>query len=226
MTRNDSRCVVLVALSVLFSTAYPTQSIPRTTRTKRHGKWQNFAGDASHIASENINGSTLQMHHQDPEIVVMPLPTPSPTFNSSSLSLDIATNVNKETGLEIIFIVSFVLIWCCLATMIGVGIFTVASSICNSSESCWIFRWCQKQNHEHGIPAGSITAVPYERTDYFTKHGSEEPCSICLELLAPSQEAKELLCDHCFHAECLDAWLLYSAICPVSTRIFCLAFNP
>ncbi len=58
----------------------------------------------------------------------------------------------------------------------------------------------------------------------------EPPCPVCLEPLAwsvgalPQPEGARLLrvlplCQHCFHAECLDPWLLRSASCPICRRV-------
>lgn len=46
-----------------------------------------------------------------------------------------------------------------------------------------------------------------------------ETCAICLSDLngggGGSQLCKELRCGHCYHAECLDSWLMRSIVCPL-----------
>ena len=47
----------------------------------------------------------------------------------------------------------------------------------------------------------------------------EESCAICLmEFEGGGEEAKELGCGHCYHAECLDQWLQRSSVCPLCKR--------
>lgn len=47
------------------------------------------------------------------------------------------------------------------------------------------------------------------------KGGEPLTCAICLESLAPAEEARILPCLHQFHRPCIDRWLADHSICPV-----------
>ena len=46
----------------------------------------------------------------------------------------------------------------------------------------------------------------------------DETCSICLCNFQSTDLVKELLCRHCFHASCLNNWLVINEICPLCKR--------
>lgn len=44
----------------------------------------------------------------------------------------------------------------------------------------------------------------------------DEDCAVCLENFKAGEKCRLLPnCKHCFHAQCIDSWLLKTAICPV-----------
>lgn len=44
----------------------------------------------------------------------------------------------------------------------------------------------------------------------------EMECAVCLENFRVGEECRLLpKCKHCFHAECIDSWLLKAAVCPI-----------
>jgi len=45
--------------------------------------------------------------------------------------------------------------------------------------------------------------------------GQSESCTICLGDYESDEELRLLPCGHCFHAECVDAWLQINSICPM-----------
>ncbi|KAL0342822.1 UNVERIFIED_CONTAM: putative RING-H2 finger protein ATL50 [Sesamum calycinum] len=48
-----------------------------------------------------------------------------------------------------------------------------------------------------------------------TGNGNGE-CAVCLESFRAGEKCRILpKCGHCFHAECIDSWLLKTAACPV-----------
>ncbi|KAK4437191.1 RING-H2 finger protein ATL13 [Sesamum alatum] len=48
-----------------------------------------------------------------------------------------------------------------------------------------------------------------------TGNGNRE-CAVCLESFRGGEKCRILpKCGHCFHAECIDSWLLKTAACPV-----------
>lgn len=44
----------------------------------------------------------------------------------------------------------------------------------------------------------------------------ERDCAVCLENFRVGEECRLLpKCKHCFHAACIDSWLLKAAVCPI-----------
>ena len=87
---------------------------------------------------------------------------------------------------------------------------------------CLIAR--HKAAKERVRPA-SIPTCRYKQTRQFAEASAhegraecEEACSICLTTFEPEARVKELLCGHCFCAECLDQWLPLKGICPLCKR--------
>merc|ERR1719424_2402627 len=64
---------------------------------------------------------------------------------------------------------------------------------------------------------GTIVACPYEETNHCKRAEVDEDrlCCICLSEMEPDEEAKELICNHAFHADCIDKWLMVSVLCPL-----------
>ena len=55
-----------------------------------------------------------------------------------------------------------------------------------------------------------------KRLCYQSKVVKETTCSICLVEFEENDEIRKLRCDHVFHCECIDPWLLNGkAVCPV-----------
>ena len=55
-----------------------------------------------------------------------------------------------------------------------------------------------------------------KRLCYHSKIVKETTCSICLVEFEENDEIRKLRCDHVFHCECIDPWLLNGkAVCPV-----------
>ncbi|XP_047956580.1 RING-H2 finger protein ATL66-like [Salvia hispanica] len=67
-----------------------------------------------------------------------------------------------------------------------------------------------------GLDAASIASLP------IVLHGQSEPissdgeCCICLGVFGDGDKVKLLpRCRHCFHSECVDAWLVTHSSCPL-----------
>lgn len=55
-----------------------------------------------------------------------------------------------------------------------------------------------------------------KKLHYHYKTVKETTCSICLVEFDENDEIRQLRCDHVFHSECIDPWLLNGkAVCPV-----------
>ncbi|KAJ8907174.1 hypothetical protein NDN08_003656 [Rhodosorus marinus] len=50
---------------------------------------------------------------------------------------------------------------------------------------------------------------------------SDEPlcCAICLDDFESGQTARQLACNHVYHKDCIDPWLLQSSSCPICKRV-------
>lgn len=73
---------------------------------------------------------------------------------------------------------------------------------------------------ERGASLTNIKKFP--KFEYTSAHlslmkeiGQSETCTICLGDYEGGEELRLLPCGHCFHAECIDAWLQINRICPM-----------
>jgi len=48
----------------------------------------------------------------------------------------------------------------------------------------------------------------------FEENGFQKECAICIEDFEDDAEVRQLKCDHIFHKECVDSWLLMNGTCP------------
>lgn len=76
------------------------------------------------------------------------------------------------------------------------------------------------QSTERGASINSIKKFPKfcfstRHAHVMTEIGQAESCTICLGDYEPGEELRLLPCGHCFHAECVDAWLQINRICPI-----------
>ena len=61
----------------------------------------------------------------------------------------------------------------------------------------------------------SIKSKRFRLTAYAARVDADSTCSICISPMEENDVVKELLCRHCYHAECLDEWLAVSLLCPL-----------
>ena len=76
------------------------------------------------------------------------------------------------------------------------------------------------QSTERGASLANIQKFP--KFYYTPAHlrvmediGQSETCTICLGDYEDDEQLRLLPCGHCFHAECVDAWLQINRICPM-----------
>lgn len=48
-----------------------------------------------------------------------------------------------------------------------------------------------------------------------TKPGEEEKCPICITDFKDQEKVRKLPCQHLFHPECIDTWLVQNSHCPI-----------
>ncbi|KAG6436594.1 hypothetical protein SASPL_101495 [Salvia splendens] len=61
-----------------------------------------------------------------------------------------------------------------------------------------------------GLDAAAIAGLP------IVLHKAEGECCICLGIFGDGDKVKVLPpCQHCFHSECVDKWLLTQSSCPL-----------
>eukprot|EP00401_Gymnodinium_catenatum_P007384 CAMPEP_0117550904 /NCGR_PEP_ID=MMETSP0784-20121206/48918_1 /TAXON_ID=39447 /ORGANISM="" /LENGTH=309 /DNA_ID=CAMNT_0005347931 /DNA_START=15 /DNA_END=944 /DNA_ORIENTATION=- len=64
-----------------------------------------------------------------------------------------------------------------------------------------------------GLPVNLLQQLP---SHIFTVGEDPQPtCGICIDPLREGEEVRRLPCNHCFHKDCVDAWLVRSATCPM-----------
>jgi hypothetical protein len=73
---------------------------------------------------------------------------------------------------------------------------------------------------ERGASLANIQKFPkFHYTDdhvhIMKEIGQSETCTICLGDYEEAEQLRLLPCGHCFHAECVDAWLQINRICPM-----------
>ncbi|RAL47607.1 hypothetical protein DM860_011345 [Cuscuta australis] len=47
------------------------------------------------------------------------------------------------------------------------------------------------------------------------QNGKFADCAVCLEGFKVGEKCRALQCHHCFHALCIDSWLVNNAACPI-----------
>ncbi|XP_045832853.1 RING-H2 finger protein ATL66-like [Trifolium pratense] len=69
-----------------------------------------------------------------------------------------------------------------------------------------------------GLDEDDIKKLPIilHQTDYSNRALEEMECCICLSAFRDGEKVKVLpSCDHCFHCECVDVWLMNHSSCPL-----------
>ncbi|KAI4370520.1 hypothetical protein MLD38_018869 [Melastoma candidum] len=69
---------------------------------------------------------------------------------------------------------------------------------------------------EHGLSKSAIDALPIVLHQVGGRVGEDTECIICLGELEEGEKVKVLPpCEHRFHGECVDRWLLARTACPL-----------
>lgn len=71
-------------------------------------------------------------------------------------------------------------------------------------------------NVSKGLSSDQIDKIKMKM--YSSKIYRNDKCIICQFEFKESEQVKVLLCDHCFHKECLDEWLQNEKKCPVCKK--------
>uniref|UniRef100_A0A4W3J0A3 Zinc finger, SWIM-type containing 2 n=1 Tax=Callorhinchus milii TaxID=7868 RepID=A0A4W3J0A3_CALMI len=80
---------------------------------------------------------------------------------------------------------------------------------------------CKISNTSHYVPQNIVGALPL----LVVRHGSKlllpgQQCRICLKVFRISQHVRRLPCNHKFHRECIDHWLLHERnACPIDGEV-------
>lgn len=75
----------------------------------------------------------------------------------------------------------------------------------------------RKPKNSQSMTPEAIKALPCRSFDSQTDE--QTTCAICLTDLENGNSMRELVCNHDFHAECLDTWLSKRASCPLCVRV-------
>jgi len=65
-----------------------------------------------------------------------------------------------------------------------------------------------------GASKDKIAALPC----YSLEKAGDVACCICLNDMEVGVEVRKLPCDHFFHKECIDQWLLVNRTCPIDKK--------
>uniref|UniRef100_A0A0D9XAL5 RING-type domain-containing protein n=1 Tax=Leersia perrieri TaxID=77586 RepID=A0A0D9XAL5_9ORYZ len=73
-----------------------------------------------------------------------------------------------------------------------------------------------------GMPVDAIAALPvttFTHQSLAADAGDHAGCSVCLQDFEAGEEARRLPeCEHTFHLQCIDSWLMRHASCPLCRR--------
>ncbi|KAI3862497.1 hypothetical protein MKX03_011585 [Papaver bracteatum] len=92
---------------------------------------------------------------------------------------------------------------------------TEATSWSNSSELVTIATGLDEGAAVRGCPPESLPMIVIGENGRLPIPDNDI-CSICLSEYQPKETLKTMpICNHCFHAHCIDVWLLLNSICPI-----------
>lgn len=75
----------------------------------------------------------------------------------------------------------------------------------------------QLRNPNRGVPPSKLSEIErkvFQRNANVAK-GEEEKCPICITEFEDGEEIKNLPCNHMFHGNCIDTWLVQNSHCPI-----------
>lgn len=75
----------------------------------------------------------------------------------------------------------------------------------------------QLSNPNRGVPREQLNRIEKKifRKGTDVKAGEEEKCPICITEFEDGEEVKNLPCNHMFHGNCIDTWLVQNSHCPI-----------
>ncbi|KFR10780.1 E3 ubiquitin-protein ligase RNF128, partial [Opisthocomus hoazin] len=132
----------------------------------------------------------------------------------SGLRVTMVIEVGKKHGPWMnqysIFFISMLLV---IVTAATVGYFGFYSA--------WRFRIARAQSENQRQLKGQVKKAVEQLQLRTLKQGDKETdpdgdcCAVCLELYKPNEVVRILSCDHLFHKNCIDPWLLEHRTCPM-----------
>jgi hypothetical protein len=94
------------------------------------------------------------------------------------------------------------------------GMFLPAEDYLSDDEMSESDEW---SDADYEPPQNVGVVIPQPKLMAPLPEGHEDPCSICLETITKDTSA-HLKCNHYFHVQCLSAWLIRNAKCPICRR--------
>lgn len=111
-----------------------------------------------------------------------------------------------------------------MAIVISMILLFLGIGILVSIHVCVVGRTLGRESNERNVERGSMSQDDIEKLPCFDfkekdiKGGSSPPadCAVCLENFRGGERCRLLpCCNHTFHAECVDLWLLRTPTCPI-----------
>lgn len=65
-----------------------------------------------------------------------------------------------------------------------------------------------------GLSPKEIATLPYFFYNFSLKYQGKEECIICQDKFQNKEKIRILPCEHCFHVQCIDQWLIENKTCP------------
>ncbi|KAJ8750328.1 hypothetical protein K2173_014243 [Erythroxylum novogranatense] len=101
---------------------------------------------------------------------------------------------------------------------LGIGVLLILVHVCIVGRAfrAGIANSLAESNHRSSMSIEDVEKLPCYHYTEKSNGSSPVNCAVCLDKFADGDRCRLLpLCKHSFHAQCVDAWLLKTPICPI-----------
>nr|GMD33071.1 RING-H2 finger protein ATL39-like [Ipomoea batatas] len=118
-------------------------------------------------------------------------------------------------GMEII--VSVALLFVGIVVLVFIHVCIVGRALRNRNGMNGTIFMPRGMNRGQSMSQEDIKKLPcFEyKLEIIKEEEDEVDCAVCLESFKVGDKCRLLKCNHCFHAQCIDSWLINTAFCPI-----------